>query len=286
MNGVSCTNNAPMGLNKQIFDLIMSLWPVYKVGLWAGRQPVIGRLLRPAFSAKIHQVTMIPVNETIQQGEQTILPYSLLEQLVIQASARFMMTECVCRSHEGCQEHSTGLGCLFLGDGAAQIHPSLGRRCSVNEAISHIHRGMDEGLYPLIAHTVIDALTLGIPYKRMLTVCFCCECCCMVYRGLDLGPRSLLQVVQRLPGLKISMGEGCEACEECIAKCPVGAIIHTDHNAQIGEDCIGCGICIKACPYGVIKMEVPKEQDILAGFFERVRSYADITAGPKARNLP
>jgi len=267
-----------MGNPKRIYDLLLSLWPLYKVGLWLGKQPGIGSLLDPIFSTKLHQVTMIPVNESINQGDQIVLPYLLLMQLVEQASTRFIMTECVCRSHENCRSHSVDLGCLFLGDGAAQIHPSMGKSCNVEEAKRHIQRGVEDGLYPLIAHTMIDAVTLGIPYKRMLTVCFCCECCCVVQRGMRRGPASLMQVVQRLPGLQVVVGNECEECGDCVEACPAGAISLNHRGAEISEGCKGCGICVNACPIGAIRMEMNGKMDILAGFSQRIESYADISA--------
>jgi ferredoxin len=265
------------GRSKPIYDLLLSLWPLYKLGLWMGTQPGIGVLLKPAFSAEIHQVTMIPVNDTIAQGDQTVLPYSLLLQLAERSSARFIMTECVCRRHENCESHPINLGCLFLGDAAKRIHPSMGKLCGVEEAHRHIQRSMENGLYPVITHTVIDAITLGIPYKRMLTVCFCCECCCAVQRGIRKGPESLLKVIQRLPGLRLAVGGECVACGECIEKCPVGAISLNHRGAEISEACKGCGICVNACMYGAITMEMEGEKDLRAGFSERMNSYADIS---------
>jgi ferredoxin len=265
-----------MGRSKRIYDLLLSLWPLYKLGLWMGKQPGIGSLLNPIFSSKIHQVTMIPVNETVSQGDQIVLPYSLLMQLVEQASTRFIMTECVCRSHESCQSHPVDLGCLFLGDGAAQIHPTMGRLCGIEEAKRHIQRGVEDGLYPLIAHTVIDALTLGIPYKRMLTVCFCCECCCVVQRGMRRGPASLMQVVQRLPGLRVAVGAECADCGNCVEACPVGAISLNHRGAEISEACKGCGMCVNACPYGAIKVEMVDKEMVLEEFRNRMQQYADI----------
>jgi ferredoxin len=266
-----------MGHSKRIYDLLIRVWPLYKLGIRMGKQPGIGRLVRPVFSSKIHQVTMIPVNEAITQGEQTMLPYTLLMQLVEQASARFMMAECVCRSQENCQSHPIDMGCLFLGDGAAQIHPTMGKLIAIDEAKRHIQRGMEEGLYPLIAHTMIDAITLGIPYNRMLTVCFCCECCCVVHRGMRQGPAALKRVIQRLPGLRMTVGEDCVACGECIEKCPVEAISLNHRGAEISEGCKGCGICVDACPYGAITMEMDGGKNLLAGFSDRMKSYADIS---------
>jgi Fe-S-cluster-containing hydrogenase component 2 len=266
-----------MGRSKRNYDLLMSVWPLYKLGLWLGKQPGIGTLLKPVFSSKIHQVTMIPVNEAITQGDHIVLPYTLLMQLVEQTSARFIMTDCVCRRHESCTSHPVDLGCLFLGDGAAQIHPTMGRLCGVEEAKRHIQRCIEEGLYPLIAHTMIDSITLGIPYKRMLTVCLCCECCCVVQRGMRKGPTTLLKVIQRLPGLSVIVGSDCEACGECIEACPVGAISMNHRGAEISEECKGCGICLNACPYRAITLEMGGKIDLLTGFSERMKSYADIS---------
>jgi Fe-S-cluster-containing hydrogenase component 2 len=267
-----------MGHSKRMVELLLRLWPLYKLGLWLGKQPGIGSLLNPVFSSKIHQVTMIPMNEAISQGDQIVLPQALLAQLVEQASTRFIMTECMCRRHEHCPSHPINLGCLFLGDGAAQIHPSIGRLCGIEEAKSHIQRGVEDGLYPLVAHTMVDAATLGISYKRMLTVCFCCECCCVVQRGLRRGPTSLLQVVQRLPGLRVLVGEQCTECGNCVEACPVGAISLNHHGAEISDTCKGCGMCLNACPYGAIKIEINNETDLLAGFSARMKSYADISS--------
>ena len=267
-----------MGRSKRSYTLLQNLWPIYKLGIWLGHQPGIGRLLSPAFSSRIHQVTMLPVNEPIIQGEQSVLPFALLEQLVEHAAARFIMNECVCRRQENCQSHPVDLGCIFLGEGAGCIHPSLGRLCDVGEALQHIQRGMQTGLYPLIAHTIIDAYTLGIPYKRMLTVCFCCECCCLVQRGLRRGPTSLLKAIQPLPGLRIFVDDGCSACGDCVETCPVAAISLNSHQAVINDQCKGCGICMNACPNGAIKMEMNEKADLWSAFNERIAGYADITS--------
>jgi ferredoxin len=267
-----------MGRSKRSYNLLLHLWPIYKLGIWMGHLPGIGSLLSPAFSPRIHQVTMLPVNEPIPQAEQSVLPYALLERLVERAEARFIMNECICRRQENCQLHPIDLGCIFLGEGAAHIHPSLGRLGSVDDALLHIRWGMQSGLYPLIAHTILDTFTLGIPYKRMLTVCFCCECCCLVQRGLRQGPATLLEAIQPLPGLHIFVDDGCSACGACVEACPVEAISINSHQAQINDRCKGCGICLNACPNGAIKMEMGGKTDLWLAFNERIAGYADISS--------
>jgi ferredoxin len=61
----------------------------------------------------------------------------------------------------------------------------------------------------------------------------------------------------------------------CIEKCPVQAISINHRGAEIGDVCKGCGICLDNCPFGAIKMEMQGE--ILAGFNERMKSYADVS---------
>jgi ferredoxin len=267
-----------MGRSKRIADMLLDVWPLYKLGMRMGRLPVLGTLLQPAFSPRLHQVTMLPVNEPVDRGRQAVLPYTLLHDLLQRASARFIMNECVCRSREGCHDFPIDLGCLFLGDGAARIHPSLGRLCDVDEAARHVQRGLQAGLYPLVAHTVVDALTFGIPYRRMLTVCFCCECCCLVQRGLRTGPASLLKVVQPLPGVKVMVGQDCAACGECVPACPVRAISMNHNGAEISPACKGCGICLNACPNGTIHVEMDGKVDLMSVFEKQMNGYADITS--------
>ena len=283
MSGKNYTIRVEMGHSKRITDLMQKLWPIYKAGLWLGKQPGVGYLLQPVFSSKIHQVTMLPVNEAIADREQTVMPYSVLMELVEQSSTCFIMHECVCRKKENCQTHPIDLGCLFLGDGAAQIHSSQGEICGTDKAKQHIQRGLEASLYPLIAHTVIDSFTLGISYKRMLTVCFCCECCCIVQRGLRKGLKSLQHIIQPLPGLRFTIEEGCAACGLCIEKCPVGAISNNHQGVEINGECKGCGICVQACPNGSIKMEIEGKGELWQGISQRLGSHADITKSYKKK---
>jgi UDP-glucose 4-epimerase len=198
---------------------------------------------------------------------------------VERASARFIMDHCMCRRGEDCQAYPQDFGCLFLGDGAAQIDPALGRSASVDEALAHVGQAMEIGLMPVIVHAAFDSWVLGIPYRRTLSVCFCCECCCAVHQGLKLGPRSFWNTVLRLPGLRVTVGPECVACGACSDVCYVRAISLNNGRAHVGEPCKGCGRCAAMCPTGAITLRVADESEILGRLLARIEQQADI--GPQ-----
>ncbi len=265
-----------MSRSTQIYEFVMKLWPLSKVAFKLGNQPFLGPFIRPLFSTRINQAVIIPVNETIQPGQNLVLPSALLTPLIEQASARFILSHCMCRRNENCKSYPQSLGCLFLGDGAAQINPDLGRLATSAEALRHVEGAIHHGLTPLIAHTIFDSYILGIPYRRMLTVCFCCDCCCVVRHGLRIGPPAFWEVVNRLPGLTVSVGEACAGCEICLEVCHVRAITMKDGRAFIGEGCKGCGRCLETCPVGAIEMRLDENVNILQSLQTHLARRTDI----------
>lgn len=277
MGRVARTNlKKKQGRSKQTYDLILRLWPLVRAGFRLGNWPGIGALVRPFYSPKINQAVMLPVNEAIAPAGSVALPYELLKTLVRRAGARVIMNTCLCRSKEKCNAYPCSLGCLFLGEGARQIHPSLGRFVSEEEALAHIQSAMQQGLMPLIVHTVYDALALNIPFRRMLTVCFCCECCCAVRRGLRVGPPSFRRVVHRLPGLALSVDDACCECGACQQVCPVQAILMNGNKAVIANHCVGCGLCVPACPNAALTLQQVEGMDILTSLLQQIERLTDI----------
>ena len=265
-----------MGHPKRIYDLLLRFWPITHFGYWLGRQPVIGWLTRPFFSARGSQATILPVNEAIPLPTQLSLPYTLLKPLVERSEKRFILATCMCRVQEHCEHYPQQIGCIFLGEAAAQIHPSLGRMVAVDEALAHIQQAMQAGLTPMVAHSIYDAILMNIPFKRMLAVCFCCPCCCVVRRGLRTGPPAFGEVVQRLPGLEVAVSEACLGCGACMAACLVQAITLAHGRAVVGDGCKGCGLCVEACPNGAMSFVQSSESEILTALIARVGRQAGI----------
>jgi NAD-dependent dihydropyrimidine dehydrogenase PreA subunit len=270
-----------LGRSRQLYELVMRLWPLSKVAYKLGNLPFLSPLFRPIFSDRSHQALIVPVNQVIQQGKSVVLPYTLLPPLVDQASSRFILSHCMCRRNEDCHTYPQEIGCLFLGDGAAQINPDLGQPASAESARAHIQQALQAGLVPLIAHTVFDSYLFGIPYRRMLTICFCCDCCCTVRHGLRLGPPAFWEIVNRLPGLRIEVNEGCLGCGSCLESCSVQAIQLVDSRAAIGESCKGCGVCVEACPVGAIQLHLDDQGNTLDRLFAGIDRHTDIRGNGK-----
>lgn len=270
-----------MPRSKRLYDLVARLWPMTGVALRMSRRPLLGRVMRPLYSTRLHQATIIPVNEAVPPTEHVALPYALLEPLVQRAAARFIMAECLCRSSHDCQKHSPSLGCLYLGEGATHINPCMGRLADADEALRHVQAALDDGLMPLVVHTIFDAYLLGIPFHQMLAICFCCDCCCAIRTGLRLGPPAFWNIVQRLPTLSVEIGANCLECGLCQQVCPVGAITlaSQDHGlGSVNQNCKGCGQCVRVCPVGAIRLRIPNEQAILARLLARIEQRTDITS--------
>jgi ferredoxin len=273
-----------MGNNRTTLHLLLHFWPVGRFFNWIGRRPPFSLLFHDLFSHKNNHAIIIPINQVIQGTESIELPEKILRPLVHMASDRYVMNECLCRRAENCQNFPQEVGCLFLGQGAGKIHPSLARPVSEAGALAHIRRAVDLGLTPLIIHAAFDAYVLGIPYDQMLAICFCCDCCCTVRSGMHMGPPAFREAFERLPGLKVEVGDGCIGCGTCVPTCAHQAITLADQQAYINESCKGCAECVDVCPQDAIHLYMGDMTDVARYLEERIQSRTDIgKRGPVAQ---
>jgi len=266
-----------------VFDLLLKLWPLGRVLNRLGSRRLLGRLLRPCFDAEGNEAIIIPVQEAVRGTESVVLPFPLLAPLIDAASNRFILSHCLCRQGEGCETYPRDIGCIFLGDGAAEIAPERGHAAGTAEALAHARRAVDVGLVPMIVHSSFDAWLLDIPYRRTVAICFCCDCCCSVRQGLRLGPAAFWETVVRLPGLTVTTGPECTGCGTCVGVCPVGAISLDQGRACVGEQCKGCGRCASACPQGAIRLQLAEGLDVPQRLTERIARRTEIGTGTEKR---
>lgn len=260
-----------------LYEALMKLWPLSRLFYRLSNSLLLRPFSGLFFKALNSEAVIVPVQETISEPESAVLPYPMLRPLIEGVDTRFLMNECMCRRGEQCQSFPQSLGCLFLGEGASRIRSSMGRRVSADEALEHVQQAMDFGLMPLVVHTSFDAFMLGIPYRQMLGICFCCDCCCTVQQGLKLGPPAFYDIVWRLPGLTVDVGRECTGCGACLEVCHVGALCASNGRMRIDRHhCKGCGRCVTACPAGAIRMRMDGTEAALDQFLDRIAHRTEI----------
>ena len=218
----------------------------------------------------------IQINQPIERQGETVVPSSILEHFVEEANYHFIMNWCICRSSSKCDHYPIELGCLFLGEAAMKIDKNLGRKVTKEEALEHIKKCQEAGLVHLIGRNKLDTVWLKVnPGEKLLTVCNCCDCCCL-WRILPHVSKKISAKVNKMPGVVLSVDDNCVGCGTCVDVCFVKAIEIIDGKSVISEACRGCGRCVLVCPENAITLSIEGVQNIDESI-ERIESLVDVT---------
>ncbi len=255
----------------------MKLW---KLGPLFDKLP----LLSSKPSEKTTSAHIVPVNQDVRSGKNVVLPMQVMRPIIERASGVAIMNECLCRRGRNCDTFPRDFGCLLLGSAVTDLDPALGRIVTPAEAIAHAERALRIGLVPLVVHDATDAWMWGLDFTKMMNICFCCDCCCDVRRNIRRHLSGLFENVHRLPGLTVSVGEGCDSCGVCVDLCMAKAIVLTEEGARIGENCKGCGRCVSACPQKVITMTFDAHVDTVGLTLERYERRTNVGPLSSGRN--
>jgi UDP-glucose 4-epimerase len=166
-----------------------------------------------------------------------------------------------------------------LGPAARKIPQEVGRLVTLGEGLAHLERALGSGLIPTILHQESEAEIFGVEKTRLLSLCFCCECCCDVRLLLRQGPQRYWDYYNHhLPGLSILVNDQCTLCGACIDACYGGekVIKMGEFKAEISERCIGCGRCILACPEGALSLHLHPDTDLMKSLLERISERVSI----------
>ena len=237
--------------------------------------PVLGDVMLQMMGAdpEHYDVTLIPTNKCLEDQGHTIVPVDLLRDYIRRSSHRVILDQCPCRQGHGCKDYPKDLGCLYLGDATKEMDPSFGKHATVDEALAHVDRALEAGLLMGLPGQVdLDALFLGChPASHFATVCFCCQCCCVVHRNGLIWSDNVKKLWHKLDGITIEVTDDCIGCEECMGKCFIGAISMVDGKAGINEElCKTCGVCVDNCPTEAISITISDEQKMRDCAVERV----------------
>ncbi|MCU0844772.1 MAG: 4Fe-4S binding protein [Spirochaetes bacterium] len=254
-----------MGRSRFFYDLMMRFFKPSR--LWERISP-----FRKKDSERNTSAHIIPVGRVLRAGESVVLPMSIIETLIRAAGTIGIMAECLCRKGNGCERHPADLGCLILGHATRELDPRLGRSVTASEAMAHAEKALRRGLYPMVVHNRFDAWLWGVEYRRMLNVCFCCDCCCAVRYSVRLRKsEGFFRNIHRLPGLSVRITPDCDGCGACVAPCMARAIRLEGGRASIDTgDCKGCGRCIEMCPRKAVVMEMDgkvRPEDEILGIY-------------------
>ncbi|MBC7232788.1 MAG: 4Fe-4S binding protein [Chloroflexi bacterium] len=246
------------------------------------RWPLIGSLMQHWLAEGDDLIYLtrdhvISIYQTLDAPESMVLPSQVVDYFIDKASYHWIMNFCICREAEKCQNYPRDLGCLFLGEAASRINPKLGRHVSKEEALEHVRRCREAGLVHLIGRNKLDTVWLGVgPGDRLLTICNCCPCCCL-WRVLPYVAPAIGEQVHRMPGVTVTVGEGCTGCGTCTQDvCFVDAIHLVEGRAVISDACRGCGRCVSICPEGAIRITISNEQ-LVDEIIQRISSVVDVT---------
>ncbi len=238
--------------------------------------PII-RNFHPWIDTKKTNMFWIPVNKNLERAEDVVLPYQVVEELIDKSSHRVIMHFCGCRAAYECKNHPLEIGCLMMGEDTKKISPFFGRQASKKEARDHLKKVVKAGIPPFVGKARVDNFIFGIPDNgRLLTVCFCCQCCC-ISRIMDhLPPNEQKEQMPRLEGLEIWVDKDkCTGCGACVDQCFIHSLYMKNGKAHIPDSCRGCGRCALICPQEAIRLRL-NNPDFVQQAVKSIESYVDL----------
>jgi UDP-glucose 4-epimerase len=230
------------------------------------------RDIMPEFNPEKTNMSWIPINQTIEGMQEIALPELILDKLIDKASHRVIVNYCGCRKVENCQSYPHDIGCLMMGESALLIPEKVRKEVDADEAKAHVRKAVANGLIPITGKARIDNDLFLIPDEdKLLTVCFCCECCCITRFTKHIPSEHLDQMFHPIEGLSIEVTDECIGCGKCESKCYVEAIKVVNEKAVISDKCRICGRCVSACPTKAIRL-IAKDPDAAEAVIQRIDS--------------
>lgn len=221
-----------------------------------GKIPGLRRLI-PWMDPKKNSMTYLPINESLGEMTQQILPMKVVHDFIDKSDIHVIMDRCGCRLARKCQHFTNEIGCLFMGETALHLPHGVSRRVSREVAHAHVERAAEVGLVPITGKIRVDNFIFLTPDKnKLLSVCFCCHCCCMMTALKYIPGHYLDNVMTPLESLVIEVTDECKGCGTCLETCGFDAITIQNGRAVHSAQCRGCGRCERFCPNHAIRIAI------------------------------
>ena len=211
---------------------------------------VLGNFERPT-SDQLNMIE-IPIEKKIDAPSNFILPKDIMFALIDKAACTGIIHTCSCRTSAKCKDYPQDIACVVMGSTVETLDPAIGRIVSKDEAKEHVVKALDLGLFPAISHYSRDAQMYSLEFEKLLTLCFCCDCCCTIrntVKATDGLDNSFFSNTHKLPFVHIELDlDKCTGCRKCEDICMANAIVFEDGKPTLIEDkCKGCGKCALVC---------------------------------------
>lgn len=220
----------------------------------------------------------ISLNVSIPSSEDTVLPTTILREMIEKSNHIVIMDYCLCRTSNKCDDYPQDLGCIFLGENTKNISRKHCHDATVEEALLHVDKCAEVGLTHLIGRNKIDSVwTNSGPKEDLLTICNCCPCCCL-WKLTPALSDDLSSCIKPLPGVHLDYdAELCTGCGKCLDNCFLDAIsLSKDKCISIDTNvCRKCGKCSDVCPSNALKISF--EEYAVDDILNRLDSLVDVT---------
>jgi len=237
-----------------------------------GKIPGLRRLV-PWMNPKKNSMSYLPVNVNIEGVENEVLTSKIVHDFIDEASVHVIMDKCGCRLARECKHYTPDIGCLFMGDTALKMPHGVSRRVTREQAHAHVDRAVSVGLVPMTGKVRVDNFIFLTPDKsRLLSVCFCCHCCCMMTSFKHIPGDYLNGIMQPIEGLTIEVTDKCVGCGTCVETCGFNAITIENGRAVHSIQCRGCGRCATFCPQQAVTITI-NNPNYIEDVENRIRSY-------------
>jgi UDP-glucose 4-epimerase len=205
----------------------------------------------------------ITVNESAGETSSEIIPLKVLEEMIEENSYYLVMDKCICRTGFKCSNYTHEIGCLFMGETAKKLPPGLGREVTKEAAHQHAKKASSIGLVPMVGKVNVDNLGfLTRDTKQLLSVCFCCHCCCMM--GFYKHDKEHLQkLFKPMEGIQVKTTDNCVGCGSCVETCIFDNIINTNGVTIHLDHCVGCGRCEATCMNNGVEISMDNPQYVV-----------------------
>ncbi len=264
-----------MGRRKKFFDFLLKGLKFNDTVMKLTNVPVIKQLAAKVMDAENINLTYIPISSQIEVPEGTALPSAVIEHFIEKASHHVILYKCPCRTVRECNDFPRDFGCTFMGEGAREIDPEVGRHVSKEEALAHFRQACEMGLVSVVGKFKGDALALGVKeHRRLMTLCHCCPCCC-ISNGIHYAAPEFRRSIVKLEGVKVEVTEECIGCGSCVEACIFRQISLKDKRAVVGEECKGCGRCAMVCKKNAIRITVDNP-DYIQECMERISALCEV----------